>query len=139
MKQCFETCRLLWQNTQIFTRNQLFKFNFMHMNKHFTVSFYHVRYAFQSESIFYNSCLTIKELLAWNRHNIWSLSDSNWSVWLNGWAFVCELSGCGFESCCSHLCTSLLLLKLLNFIWARSSSLPFKEVKQVIIPTTRDI
>ena len=26
-----------------------------------------------------------------------------WSVWLNGWVFVYELSGCGFESRCSHL------------------------------------
>ena len=26
-----------------------------------------------------------------------------WPVWLNSWAFVCELSGCGFESICSHL------------------------------------
>ena len=25
------------------------------------------------------------------------------SVWLNGWVFVYELSGCGFESSCSHL------------------------------------
>ena len=24
-------------------------------------------------------------------------------VWLNGWVFVYELSGCGFESGCSHL------------------------------------
>ena len=24
-------------------------------------------------------------------------------VWLNGWVFVYELSGCGFKSCCSHL------------------------------------
>ena len=24
-------------------------------------------------------------------------------VWLNGWVFVYELSGCGFESRCSHL------------------------------------
>ena len=24
-------------------------------------------------------------------------------VWLNGWVFVYELSGCGFESSCSHL------------------------------------
>ena len=28
---------------------------------------------------------------------------SDWSIWLNGWVFVYELSGCGFESCCSHL------------------------------------
>ena len=26
-----------------------------------------------------------------------------WPVWLNGWVFVCELSGCGLESRCSHL------------------------------------
>ena len=26
-----------------------------------------------------------------------------WPVWLNGWVFVYELSGCGFESSCSHL------------------------------------
>ena len=26
-----------------------------------------------------------------------------WPVWLNGWVFVYELSGCGFESRCSHL------------------------------------
>ena len=26
-----------------------------------------------------------------------------WLVWLNGWVFVYELSGCGFESSCSHL------------------------------------
>ena len=27
----------------------------------------------------------------------------NWPVWLNGWVLVYELSGCGFESSCSHL------------------------------------
>ena len=26
-----------------------------------------------------------------------------WPIWLNGWVFVYELSGCGFESRCSHL------------------------------------
>ena len=26
-----------------------------------------------------------------------------WPVWFNGWVFVYELSGCGFESCCCHL------------------------------------
>ena len=32
------------------------------------------------------------------------LNDSNdWPVWLNGWVFVYELSGCGFESRCCHL------------------------------------
>ena len=28
---------------------------------------------------------------------------SPWPVWLNGWVFVCKLSGCGFESCCCRL------------------------------------
>ena len=26
-----------------------------------------------------------------------------WPVWLNGWVFVYELSGCGFECRCCHL------------------------------------
>ena len=26
-----------------------------------------------------------------------------WPVWLNGWVFVNQLSGCGFDSRCSHL------------------------------------
>ena len=29
-----------------------------------------------------------------------------WTVWLNGWVLVYELSGCGFESSCSHLSNS---------------------------------
>ena len=62
--------------------------------------------------------LNVRRLLAY----IWSLSDSNGirtrnlllrkrtlnhstqrSVWLNGWVFVYELSGCEFESRCCHL------------------------------------
>ena len=31
------------------------------------------------------------------------LSSIIWPVSLNGWVFVYELSGCGFESRCSHL------------------------------------
>ena len=30
-------------------------------------------------------------------------SSINWLVWRNGWVFVYELSGCGFESSSSHL------------------------------------
>lgn len=37
-----------------------------------------------------------------------------WPVWLNGWIFVCNLSGCEFEFHCSHLnfscCTCFLFL-----------------------------
>ena len=50
-----------------------------------TLCSYHVTYAFQSKSTLY-SCLILKELLA-----------------RNSWVFVYELSGCGFESRCSHI------------------------------------
>ena len=43
---------------------------------HFTVCFYKVKYLLQSESPLYSS-LNVKELLARNRRDIWSLSDSN--------------------------------------------------------------
>ena len=43
---------------------------------HFTVCYYHVTHAFQSESILYSS-LNVKKLLARNWRGIWSLSDSN--------------------------------------------------------------
>ena len=38
--------------------------------------YYHVTCAFQSKSTLY-SCLNVKKLLAWNRRDIWSFSDSN--------------------------------------------------------------
>ena len=41
-----------------------------------TACSYHVTYAFQSESTLYN-CLNVKELLARNRREIWSLKDCN--------------------------------------------------------------
>ena len=69
---------------------------------------YHVTYAFQNESTL-SICLNVKELLAGNRREIWSLSDCNWTRTHNhllrkrtliGWVFVYELSGGGFESRC---------------------------------------
>ena len=33
-------------------------------------------------------------------------------LWLDGWVFVYELSGCGFESRCCHLSSSLSLFQL---------------------------
>ena len=33
----------------------------------------------------------------------WQHSSIIWPVWLNGWLFVYQLSGCGFESRCCHL------------------------------------
>ena len=43
-----------------------------------TVSYGHVRYVFQSESTLH-SCLNVKDLLSRSRHEIWSLSDCNWT------------------------------------------------------------
>ena len=71
-----------------------------------TVCYYHVTYAFQSESILY-SCLNAKKLLARNRRDIWNLGDSNGIKSHNhlvrkrmlnhlaklSWVFVYELSG----------------------------------------------
>ena len=51
-----------------------------------TLYYYHVTYVFQSESTL--NCLNVKELLARNRHNIWSLNYSNESWSLNH--LVCE-------------------------------------------------
>ena len=44
-----------------------------------TICSHHVTCAFQSESALY-SCLNVKELLARNRRDIWSLNESNW-IW----------------------------------------------------------
>ena len=43
-----------------------------------TVCSCQVTYAFQSESILY-SCINVKELLAWNMREIWSLSNCTWT------------------------------------------------------------
>ena len=52
--------------------------NVFFTNNNDTVSSYHVTYAFQSESTLY-ICLNVKELLAQSRHEIWNLSDCNWT------------------------------------------------------------
>ena len=39
---------------------------------------FHLKYLFQSESLFY-SCLNVKEILARQRPAIWNLSDCNWN------------------------------------------------------------
>ena len=47
------------------------------------------------------------------------LSSIIWSLWPNSWVFVYELSGCGFESSCSHKIPNLKLLlciSSLNFL-----------------------
>ena len=77
-----------------------------------------------SELIHLYSCLNVKELIARSRREIWTLSDCNWTrsqnhlirkqrstIWQNGWVFVYELSGSGFESSCSHLRTYSFMIK----------------------------
>ena len=66
------------------------------------VCYYHVTYAFHSESTLY-SCLNVKGLLARNRWYTWSLSDSNGIQAHNDWVFAYGLSGCVFQSHCCRL------------------------------------
>ena len=57
-------------------------------------------------------------------------------VWLNGWVFVYELSGCGFESCCCHnsaLCKQLIASKQLNGIQRKNSDVHGYQRKEVFI------
>ena len=59
----------------------------------------------------------------WQEHTVkctvqkyWQHRSIIWPVWLIGWVFVYELSGCGIESSCSHIYTftyqKALLIKL---------------------------
>ena len=85
----------------------------------FTVCCYHATYMFDSEPTLC-SCVNVKEVLVRNRRDVWSLSGSRGirthnhlvgkqtlnhldQLWVNGWVSVYELSGCGFQSGCSHL------------------------------------
>ena len=79
----------------------------------FSVCYCHVTYLFHSEYLLY-SCLNVKELFTRNRRDIWSLNNNNGTGWLNGWVFVYELSGFGFESRCCHLHFFLVLLLYLS-------------------------
>ena len=65
----------LYKRTQdsIFTH-----FSFCGRSNFSAECYYHITYTFQSESTLYSS-LNVKELLAWNRHDIWSLSDCHWT------------------------------------------------------------
>ena len=67
-----------YRTTKFFTENLLameMKKTKMHMNT-LTKCSCHVTYVFQTQSILY-ICLNVKEFLAWNRREIWSLSDYN--------------------------------------------------------------
>ena len=117
------------------TFNPTTRMEWMFYQKNMTVCYCRVIYTFQSESTLYN-CLNARELLAWNRCDIWSLSDSKgiWThnhlvhkrtlnhlaklvIWLNGWVFVYELSGCRFESrCCQK---TIIWNPFSAFLWKK--------------------
>ena len=44
-------------------------------------------------------------------------SSISWPVWLNGWVFVYDLSGCGFQSCCSDIGLKFLGFVLVTFLY----------------------
>ena len=66
---------------------------------HLIVCSCRVMYAFQSESTL---CSWYDKIMQSNSPYRQVLSII-WPVWLNGWVFVYELSGCGFESSCIHI------------------------------------
>ena len=75
----------------------------------------HVMYLFLSESTLF-SCLNVKELFARSRREIWP----NVLVWPNGWVFVYEPNGSGFESICSQL-NCMLFIVLCYANWKKMS------------------
>ena len=107
-------------NTQLFSQtNQMIELCCDYLSVQCIWLYHHfVSCTFQSKSTL-KSCLNVKELLAQNRCNIWSLSDQTGqmielcceylSVWCN-WLYVLTMS-CAhlimshmhFESRCSHL------------------------------------
>ena len=112
----------------------------------FTVSSYHVAYAFHSKSTKY-VFLKIKELLAWNRRDSWCLSGSNeiqtyndlvrqWTLnhlanWPNGWA---EL---GVLICTVHLPVCSYHF---NYLFQSESTLYIcLKVKEILARNTGDL
>ena len=61
-----------------FSKTIIHKIFLINSRLQLTVCSCHVTYAFQSKSTLH-SCLNVKELLAWNRREIWSLSDCYWT------------------------------------------------------------
>ena len=55
-----------------------------------------------------------------------------WPVWLNGRVFLCELSGCGFESRCSHLNFFNVLAFPLSIL--RKNLIKLKKFKVFALP-----
>ena len=65
-------------------------------------------------------------LLVWKDCSCLTLNrnyESNLASWLNGWVFVYELSGCGFESC------GLLLKLQISCLFRAKSSLTLRQLR----------
>ena len=91
-----------------------------------TVCSYHVTYTFHSESTLYK-CLNVKELLAWNRRKIWSLSDCNRTRPHNH--LVCKETLNHLAKLAS-LAKSLSVCLQTKWLWGR---VPLQLLKQVLI------
>ena len=99
-------------------------------------------------------CLNVREVLARSRGHIWSLSDSNvirthnhlvrkWTLnylaklaklWLSGWVFVYELSGCGFESRFCHFHQTFhLVITVVQITWSTLRTNKGKLSKYLLI------
>ena len=50
----------------------------------------------------FKKCSRLTDCSEIQTHN-YLVRKRKWPAWLNGWLFVYELNGCGFESHCSHL------------------------------------
>ena len=74
-------------------------------------TFFHVMYAFQSESTPY-SCLNVKELLAQSRHKIWRWSDCNWTQTQNQNKYL----GLSSVAVISNPCLQKIWLYVINYI-----------------------
>ena len=73
-------------------------------------------------------------IVAWMSRNFLleagAKSEVIWPAWLNGWVFVYELSGCGFESSCNNpkicienkknLSCKLLVLIKINYVFPKT-------------------
>ena len=84
------------------------------------VCYYHVTYAFESESTLY-SCLNVKELLARNKHHIRSLSDSNRIQTHNLLVFKRNTQPCQtgqiIKLCCKYLYNAFDSILLSCHVW----------------------
>ena len=105
---------------------------------HLTVCSYHVTYVFQSESTPY-CCLNVKELLAQNQCNVWSLSDCNHSVCKETLNHLAELAK--WMSCCECLsvrCVWLYAFMLQNVLQTKATLYSCLNVKTLFAQKRRN-